>query len=103
MTSSTSTGVQQIYVFTRRGPAEPAFLEAAAGHVLDSLVERAQFLAWGPAVSVDFETNSIEVECTLDARTSESAAERVHELIGQALAECEYETRTSHSDDAIFA
>lgn len=103
MTTPTSSGVQQFYVFTRREPAEHAFLEDAAEHVLDALVERAQFLAWGPAVSVNFENNSIEVECTVDARTAESAAERIRELIGQALSECEYESRTSHSDDAVLA
>lgn len=103
MTSSPSSGVQQFFVFTRREPAEPAFLEAAAEHVLDALIERAQFLAWGPAVSANFATNAIEVECTVDARTLENAVKLIGELIGQALSECEYETHTSHSDDVVFA
>jgi hypothetical protein len=88
-------------IFTRRELASRGLLEASAEHVLDALITRAQFIAWGPSVSVEFDTNTIEIECIVDERSRQAAEGRITEIIRQALAACDYSLATTTSSDHV--
>jgi hypothetical protein len=99
--SSPSSGIRMTLIFTRRELASRGLLEASAEHVLDALITRAQFIAWGPSVSVEFDTNTIEIECIVDERSRQAAEGRITEIIRQALAACDYSLATTTSSDHV--
>jgi hypothetical protein len=90
-----------ILTFARREQASRGLLEASAEHVLDALITRAQFIAWGPSVSVEFDTSTIEIECIVDKRSRQAAEARITGVIRQALAVCDYSLATTTSSDHV--
>lgn len=88
-----AVGTQIILEFARREPVATELLADAAESCLAALHAKAQFLAFGPAVSADFERSAIEVECTVAAEDQADIArsvERISEIVRAAIAEHEY-------------
>lgn len=86
-------GTQIILEFARREPVAPELLADVAESCLAALHAKAQFLAFGPAVSADFERSAVEIECTVAAEDEADVArsvERISEIVWAAIAEHEY-------------
>lgn len=86
---------QAVIEFARREPLDADTLNNLADVVLEALNRDARFVAFGPVVSVNYARSALEVECTICTSTTEevdAVIDRLHEIIGGAIASTEYAT-----------
>lgn len=90
-------GRQIILEFARQREFDEELLADAAECCLDALHREAQFIAFGPAISVDLECGIVSVECTIaveDEADVQRTSARLSAITLAALAAAEYSSST---------
>jgi hypothetical protein len=88
-------GIQVVLSFTRHVGAGEEVMDRAAVACHDALSRDARFVAFGPVVSVNYATSSLEVEFTAYSKHGtcdevNARTERVQQLVFEALSVADY-------------